>query len=126
MQDNTQKSIVILALNLSSELEDKKALTNFLGYEYKRQALDGCYKGTTEKSYILEVGNKTLEQILEFSKVHNQESILYLDNQRIATLVYSMDNMVNLGRFKGVSKGHALSKDAYTYSEELNQYYIVE
>jgi hypothetical protein len=67
-----------------------------------------------------------LFSILAFAKEYNQESILYLDNQRLATLIYSMNNMVSLGLFKGVSEAHAKSKDAYTFNPITNTYYIAE
>jgi hypothetical protein len=124
MRDNTLTSLVILALNLDSVEAEHKAISSFLGQGYKRQPLDGCYKGEVERSYILEVGSKSLQDILAFSKEYNQESILYLDNQRLATLIYSMDNMTSLGLFKGVSEAHAKSKDAYTFNPITNTYYI--
>jgi hypothetical protein len=126
MRDNTLTSLVILALNLDSIEAEHNAISKFLGYEYERPALDGCYKGEVERSYILEVNGKDLTDILAFSKEYNQESILYLDNQRLATLIYSMDNMVSLGLFKGVSEAHAKSKDAYTFNPLTLTYYIAE
>ena len=126
MRNNNLAPIVILALNLDSEAQEQQAISTFLGASYKRIALDGCYKGEVERSYIIETTSKTLEEILAFSKQFNQESILYLDNQRLATLVYDMDNMVKLGKFKGVSESHAKSNDAYTYSHEQDTYYIAE
>ena len=126
MRDNTLTSLAILALNLDSVEAEHKAISKFLGYDYERPPLDGCYKGEVERSYILEVGSVGLFGILAFAKEYNQESILYLDNQRLATLVYSMDNMVSLGLFKGVSEDHAKSKDAYTFNPITNTYYIAE
>jgi hypothetical protein len=125
MRDNTLTSLVILALNLDSVEAEHNAISKFLGYDYERPALDGCYKGEVERSYILEVDGN-LFSILAFAKEYNQESILYLDNQRLATLIYSMDNMVSLGLFKGVSEAHAKAKDAYTFNPLTLTYYIAE
>ena len=129
MRDNTLTSIVILALNLSSEVEDKKAISEHFNIEHTSPVLQGCYKGQTENSYIIEINeleNRSLTDILAFSKIYNQESILFLDNQRNATLIFNMDEMIKLGTFKGVSELHAKSKDAYTYSPHHDVYFIAE
>jgi hypothetical protein len=126
MRNNNLIPIVILALNLDSEELEQQAISTFLGSEYSRPSLVGCYKGEVERSYIIETTSKSLEDILMFAKQYNQESILHLDNERSAVLVYDMDNMVKLGRFKSASKAIALSNDAYTYSKETHTYYIVE
>jgi hypothetical protein len=126
MRNNNLVPIVIMALNLDSEELEQQAISQFLGSEYHRPSLVGCYKGEVERSYIIETTSKSLEEITVFAKQYNQESILHLDNERSAVLVYDMDNMVKLGRFKSASESHALKQDAYTYSQETNTYYIVE
>ena len=126
MRNNNLTPIVILALNLDSEEMEQQAISRFIGKEYTRPSLVGCYKGEDERSYIIDAVENNLDEILDFAKQYNQESILHLDNQRLATLIFDRDNSVSLGRFKSVSESNATSRDAYTYNPVSNTYYIAE
>ena len=126
MRNNNLTPIVILALNLDSEEIEQQAISRFTGKDYTRPSLVGCYKGQDERSYIIDAVDNSLDDILTFAKQYNQESILYLDNQRLATLIFDKDNSVSLGKFKGVSESNATSRDAYTYNPSTNTYYIAE
>lgn len=92
------------------------------------ERVTGCYEGTIENSYM--VSAKYLEVVKGYAKLFNQESILVLDHERQASLVYTDGTLVNfkdyvkLGTFKPVSESMAKANIAWTYSPKLNQYYM--
>ncbi len=119
--------IIILEVNSPSIAQDKAIISKFLGYEYTSTAMIGSYKGEQNPSYIIELTHKTQEDVTSFARANNQESILYLDNERRATLVFS-DGLINvpLGMFKAVPKTIALESDNWTLNPNTNQYYITQ
>lgn len=125
MQINDFQPIVILEVNSESIEQDKAIISEFLGKPYKRENMLGCYNGTESPSYIIEVTSENpLGAILEFAENNNQESILYLDNQRNAYLYYTDGGIVSLGRFISTNEIVAKSKDCWTYNPETKVYYI--
>ena len=126
MRINTYEEIVILAVNKPTEIEDQYQLTKLIGKPYTRPALTGCYKGETERSYIVPM-SVGLDNILSFARDHRQETVLYLDNQREAFLIdCQTEEDFHIGTFKGVQRERALACEGWTLNNETNQYYIVE
>ena len=126
--------IIILKVNSPSIAQDKAIISKFLGYEYTSTAMIGSYKGEQNPSYIIELKDKTLNEVLVFAGNMNQESILYLDNERRASLVFTASLSVfpdasahvPLGMFKAVHKDIALKSDNWTLNPNTNQYYITQ
>lgn len=126
MRDNTLRPIVILAINTDSYENDIKAIQEFLpNYNYSRLAMHGVYKGVSELSYIIEVDDN-LDDIQALANKYNQECILYLDNQREASLIHSDGKKEYIGSFRSASKQLAQTKDNYTFNPKTGVYYIVE
>ena len=124
MRDNTLRPIVILAINTDSYENDIKAIQEYFP-DYNRLAIHGVYKGVSELSYIIEVDDN-LADIQALANKYDQECILYLDNQREATLMYGDGKKEYIGSFKSASKQLAQTKDSYTFNPNTGVYYIVE
>ena len=124
MRDNTLRPIVILAINTDSYENDIEAIQEFIP-NYNRLAIHGVYKGKEELSYIIEVDDN-LADIQALANKYDQECILYLDNQREATLMYGDGKKEYIGSFKSASKQLAQTKDSYTFNPQTGVYYIVE
>lgn len=106
MRTNAHPPMFILALNCPTQKEDV-AVLHSLGVEHFGVG-KGSYEGQTENAYLLSAA--------EFAKVrphlheYNQESVLFLDNQRNAFLCYRKDGYYltekakYVGEFKEVAK----------------------
>lgn len=125
MRNINLKPIVILALNQDTIKADKGLLSTFTGSEFTNSHMVGSYKGKEEPSYILDVIQYGLDNIIKLAKEHKQECILYLDNERSAYLYYDVNKFEHIGTFKAVHKDEALKHDGWTLNPETNQYYIV-
>jgi len=120
--------IIILEVNSPSIAQDKAIISEFLGYEYTSTAMVGSYKGVQNPSYIIELTHKTIKDVLSFAIVNNQESILYLDNERRASLMFTdvENGLLDIGTLKAVHKDIALESDNWTLNPNTNQYYITQ
>ena len=114
---------IILALNLKNQEIEIEALLD-AGLVFK--ALTGSYKGVQERSYlVLTHTDEAYRAALNLAKECNQESVLLLDEDRNAKLMYLDDmHQIEIGVLTPVSKDEALKQDAWTYAHDLNQFYI--
>jgi hypothetical protein len=92
-------------------------------------ACNGSYKGKAEPSLLVVARGDSAEGmrvlLLSFASLYEQESILAVDANRQARLVFTDGREdVPLGAFKPVSKAHAMRADAYT--EFGGSYYVCE
>lgn len=125
MRTNTYTPIIILAANLPTPAEDKQAISKLVGKAYDKPALVGSYKGVTEDSYIVDCHLISIDKACHWGLEHNQETILFLDNQRNAFLVDCKTAKPKpIGEFVGVSKQQAMAGDSWTYNPDTSQYYI--
>lgn len=123
MNHTIKKPMMILALNLKNQEIETDALIN-AGLAFKD--LTGSYKGVKERSYLVLTHNNTAYQAaLNLARRCEQESVLLLDEERNAKLMYLNDMyQIDIGVLTPVSKDEALEQDAWTYAPDLNQYYI--
>lgn len=89
-----------------------RAYLNLKGYGVK-QVL-GCYKGEREISFLI-LGIDESEA-LALARAYGQESVLHVDANRAASLVYSHADRARLplGRFQAVPADQVADLDAYT------------
>ena len=98
--------------------------------EFNFKQVTGCYNNTKELSFYVTIGDGSwsretdLKKLLEYAKFYNQESILYVDSDRQAKLIFATGETINIGTFKQVPKAFALQHIAYTHDLEHNGYYI--
>lgn len=117
------KQVIIFALNRSTQAQDIQVLEE-RGIPFI--PCIGCYKGDKEWSYLVDA--EYLDSLRLLLKEHNQESVLYLDNQRNAFLLYASTNYTEpeyLGRLRETSQAMALKEDAYTYNMNTDKFYTV-
>lgn len=111
--------------NVARNLELARYAQAVLGCPIK--ALKGFYKGDSEDSLYIEFRTQdNYERLLEYAMAMGQESVLLLDANRLASLIYTdnTDKVEHLGKFKATDKQGIAGLDCYSYDAELNQYYI--
>lgn len=88
----------------------------------------GCYKGQTEPSLIVipwpDYNSAAEADVLRLARVWGQESVLAVDANRQATLLYADGTREPLGAFVPAAESKALKHDAWT--ERNGRYYVVE
>ena len=127
-----KKSIVIIISAELSSLPESvnksrtkllEDLLNVNSIPYKKSI--GCYKGCTENSFVC--APKTLEQIEQlgnFAKVFDQESVLLRANTGDVYLCFNNGDKLRLGdNLVSVPESKAKSQDAYTFVD--GRYYVV-
>lgn len=84
----------------------------------------GCYKG--EKELSIRVESRHYSTILDVAHRYDQESILLVDDENRAYLIYLADpqNKVMIGEFVEVESIEGL--DSWTYDQVENKYYTVK
>ena len=128
---NLQPEIIVISAELSHlPLEVNKqrttslynALTD-LGVLFK--LVKGVYKNSIETSFVVLCG----EDSVNFNRLQNlaitfsQESILHLDANRNATLIYDNGNREAIGVFRSVDKSTIVNLESYTYDASSDIYY---
>jgi len=121
--------VLIFAVNKSTQAEDLAFIAPNITGNVK--CLAGSWEGKVEWSYLVD-GSK-LENILAVQSLAfetDQDSILYLDNERQAYLLNKADNYqltkaVHIGRFIECSEKVAKGETGFTCDYEENKFYIV-
>lgn len=91
--------------------------------------VDGVYKGRAERSFVVflpaDRAAYTLEMLRGLARHWGQESILHVDANRGAELLYTDGRApTDIGRWESVTAGEAANADGYTYSPDADAYYI--
>jgi len=91
---------------------------------FRAKAVYGTYKGVQERSYVVEaLDNKALDTILHLAWLYRQECVLYCDDLRKATLIYSDGRKVPVGHLEPISIEEARKRDSSTYDPETGLHY---
>lgn len=91
--------------------------------------VDGVYQGKHERSFIVflppDHAAYTLTMLRQLGKRWGQESILHVDANRGAELLY-LDGRdpIELGTWQTVTAADAANADGYTYSPDADAYYL--
>ena len=111
-EENDQRSEALEAMLEAKHLSYKPVL--------------GCYKGKRENSFlVLAAGRYVFSEVMSLARAYGQESILYVDSDRAATLYFLDDRApVGLGLYREVSEQAALQQDAYTYDPQTAGYWV--
>ena len=104
-------------------------LHQFALKELPSKEVVGCYKGTKERSFVVHCSqNDALELAIHFQ----QESVLFVDQFRNASLLYTDPlrtpgeyPIEPIGRFEACTKEEALASDGYTQDPTHDNYYHV-
>lgn len=112
-----------------SNVDRTDSLERWLRKEgYATVQVNGCYKGETEPAVLVvddRPGNGLCAMaVLRLARQYGQESILAVDANRLAGLIYcASGGFKSIGHWRGAPEEIAKSRDAYT--ERAGQYYIV-
>lgn len=121
---------IIFSINQEGESESDNRNTHSayaltfptIGLPFK--SLLGCYKGTCEESFLVADNSKNRAFVLGIARRHNQQSILIVDADRYAELLYlNLNTSQPIGKFVAVSKSHALQQDNWTFDPETENFY---
>lgn len=123
----------------SGSLADKSIAENigrvdFLQRELVTAGLDstpvlGSYKGVRENSVLVLLpdgdDSAAFDVVFRLAKLYGQESILYVDSARLASLHYTADeaDVEFVGQFGEATETDAFAKDGWTYLD--GRYYTV-
>ena len=122
-----KKSFVIIsAERFTNTIEENKKnhlelMTQLKKDKFSIKEVDGVYHGTSEKSILVILNKKWLYTDLGYLKnyasIFDQESILFVDGDRNATLLFMKKPWLEekLGKFISVSKGIATQMSNYTF-----------
>ena len=108
----------------------KELIDKLNNNEFNFKQVTGCYNNIKELSFYVTIGDGSwtretdLKKLLEYAKLYNQESILYVNSDRQAKLIFTNGETINIGIFKQVPKTFALQHVAYTYDIANNGYYV--
>lgn len=97
---------------------DSRLILYRAGVEGGYRRVRGCYKGQTERSWLL--GIEQFRLVRDSGELANQESVLFLDNQRNGWLYYAQDGFAHgpstqlLGEWTEVPATQAAKLDAWT------------
>jgi hypothetical protein len=91
--------------------------------------MDGVYQGKAERSFLVflppEHAAYTLTMLRQLGRRWGQESILHVDANRGAELLYMDERTpIDLGQWQTVSAAEAANADGYTYSPDTDSYYL--
>lgn len=124
MRENAYDPLYIFALNRATQRDDVELLHK-AGIEHFT-VCKGSYKGATENSYL--VSAESFAKIRPYLRDCNQESALFLDNQRGGWLVFEADDYLHgpasvyLGEWRQVPVTVASACQAWT--KVADQYWV--
>jgi len=123
----TKKPFVIISAerSINTAKENKKnhldLWLQLKGEGFSIKEVEGVYKGTVEKSILVVLNQRWLAVGLatfkNYASIFDQESILFVDEERNASLIfpYNKENSEKLGKFIAVTKGIATQMSNYTF-----------
>ena len=122
-----KKSFVIISAERFDKTveENKKShlelMTQLKKDKFLIKEIEGVYRGTSEKSILVILNKKwlftDLGYLKNYASIFDQESILFVDGDRNATLIFMKKPWLEekLGKFIAVPKGVATQMSNYTF-----------
>jgi len=128
---HTQPAYIISASHVEDSQKQNDEATSLLELGLTRHKIPhkpvrGHYLGADEDSFLCVPRNDDDERLLlSFARIYCQESVLYLDEDRNATLFFTVGNdRINLGKFRETSRLNAAESEGWTFDPSTNTYYI--
>lgn len=112
MQDRTLLAFHIISAETKDNDRTLELLEDFKKDGIMSVEVEGCYKGVTERAFM--VFSITDKIALEYLKKYEQESALYIDNERSAYLLYADGVCIPYGQLKSVTETRAKASSGYT------------
>ena len=118
--------VIISAERFTNTIEENEKNHNELMTQLKKdkfsiKEVEGVYQGTVEKSIIVILNKRWLAVELatfkNYAAIFDQESILFVDEERNASLIFTKQPWLTqkLGKFIAVTKGIATQMSNYTF-----------
>lgn len=130
---NIMYTVFISACNKACDASENKTATNSLEHALKGASrlgfipAQGVYKGSKEESFVGHVTSmQHVAELLELSKLYEQESILVVDSNDSAFLFYTDGAIEYLGTMysqKLMGNELDLGRDSYTIVPSINRVY---
>ena len=124
-------------LSKADNLENhKKVLRHLKDFGLRFKVVEGVYRGESELSILVPVINQVfdLATVEQLAHIYNQHSILFVDSDRNAELMFivkpydallkELPKSEKLGKFIATTKGIATQCENYT--KDGNNYYICD
>jgi len=111
---NTKKRIILISAELSSLTSPENdqrtsSLKNLLtNKKYNFGQVLGSYKGSLEKSFIVDASEDVVKPLQLIASVFKQESILVVDELQNATLLYGNGKIEKIGTMSQVNSINGL------------------
>lgn len=129
---NTRQPFIIMSaelVTLSDEENTRRteAMSKWLDAKgYAHKPVIGCYKGKQEVSFVIPfTSDKESTELYRLAiRAYGQESILYVDANRYATLARRDGQNFGLGQFRAVNKEDATKREAFTHDIMEDRYYV--
>jgi hypothetical protein len=95
-----------------------------------QRQLQGVYKGTNERSFLVllpggETGYHYATGLPQLARRWGQESWLYVDANRFASLHYADGRIEALGVWQAATRADAVAADGHTYDPGTGLYFVV-
>lgn len=114
--------------SIENNLKLHKQFTKFLkerGFNFVE--VQGIYKGIKELSFFVDFRQLSQQSVLDFARFYNQESILRLEANNKAYLVYTIDNVEEyIGIFSKIKEIETKDYDSLTYFPSTNAFYTAK
>jgi hypothetical protein len=118
--------VIISAERFTNTIEENEKKHNELMTQLKKdkfsiKEVEGVYCGTVEKSILVILNKRWLAVELatfkNYAAIFDQESILFVDEERNASLIFTKQPWLSekLGKFIAVTKGIATQMSNYTF-----------
>ena len=123
--------IISAEISTKTQEENKKrtdALLSWFRYSSTQyNEVTGMYKGSIERSFIINIEENELGLYLDLASSFHQEAILILDNDNIATLYYlETDKTEVIGQFQPLDSYTRVGDTVYTCEPIKTVYNAVE
>lgn len=94
---------------------------------WKFAPVKGCYKGTEEVSFKVNIDDPKDERVVNrAAKKFKQESYLIINSKRVALLHFTKSGEITpLGYLVSASETEAKRQDGWTYDPETETYFII-
>lgn len=112
------KRVVLISAELSNLSKETnmsrtvglEAVLSWKGYKFTKAL--GSYKGSQETSFVVDASEDIVNNLLEIAKTASQESILVVNEDRKASLLYPSGKSEFLGEMIHIEPSEAI--DSYT------------
>lgn len=115
---NNKKRVILISAELSSLSKEAnhsrtvglEAILSWKGYKFSKAL--GSYKGSLETSFVVDASEDIVNNLMDIAKTASQESILVVNEDRKATLLYCNGKSEVLGEMIHIEPSEAI--DSYT------------